>query len=86
MSCNRPKVEDIRNKYKKIFDALDTDHDGFLTLANLPEINKHLSEPQPCQEQDDWEVLLKMIDQGNKGCGFEEFLYLLFCDGKNCER
>jgi hypothetical protein len=41
-----------------------------------------LSEPQPCQEQDDWELLLKNIDQGNKGCGFEEFLYLLFCDGK----
>ena len=76
------QVEDIRNKYKKIFDALDTDHDGKLVLANSSALNKHLKVSEDFASQEDWDNNLSLIDQGNNGFGFEEFICTLMMDGQ----
>ena len=78
------EVEDIRNKFNKIFDALDTDQDDRLVLANLLELNKHLkvSTLENDASQADWDNNLSLIDQGNNGFGFEEFLCTMHLDGQ----
>jgi hypothetical protein len=50
----------------------------------LPELNKHLKEStlENDASQADWDNNLSLIDQGNNGFGFEEFLCAMHLDGQ----
>ena len=50
----------------------------------MPELNKHLrvSTLENDASQADWDNNLSLIDQGNNGFGFEEFLCTMHLDGQ----
>ena len=94
------KAEELRNKYKKIFDSIDTDHDGKLIAANVSELNKYLTTPIELGDDMDWDGLIKMCPSntvtrdehnkfGNVGTGtvfgFDQFLWILKIDGQILE-
>jgi len=83
--------------YKKIFDSIDTDHDGKLIEANVPELNRYLNTPIELGNGMDWDGFVKLMPSntrtrdelnkfGNLGTGtsfgFEQFLYYLMIDGQ----